>query len=230
MSYVGEVFVKTSGNVIIDPATSALQTTGNASLATIATNIPAKGQATMANSQPCVIASDQSPIAVYETDTIKATYSATANFSAPNLATDVFTITGSASKMVTVTAIYMSATQTTSGTMAVYLVKRSTANTAGTSTARTPTPYDSNDPAATATVLSYTANPTVGTLVGNLQVQHMSAMTAATANSDRLNIQLGSTIAKGIVLRGTSQVLAVNLNGVTYTGNSLYITVEFTEE
>ena len=40
-------------------ATSALQTTGNASLATIATNLPAKGQTTMANSQPVTLASDQ---------------------------------------------------------------------------------------------------------------------------------------------------------------------------
>ena len=50
-------------------STSALQTTGNTSLATVATNtgnIPAKGQATMVNSGPVVIASDQSnvPVAV----------------------------------------------------------------------------------------------------------------------------------------------------------------------
>lgn len=45
-------------------ATSALQTTGNTSLATIATNTPAVGQATMAASSPVVIASNQSAIAV----------------------------------------------------------------------------------------------------------------------------------------------------------------------
>lgn len=41
-------------------ATSALQTTGNTSLNTIATNTPAVGQATMAASSPVVIASNQS--------------------------------------------------------------------------------------------------------------------------------------------------------------------------
>lgn len=60
-------------------STSALQGTGNTSLASIATNtanIPAKGQATMANSTPVAIASDQSAIPV--SGTIAVTGVATA--------------------------------------------------------------------------------------------------------------------------------------------------------
>jgi len=45
-------------------ATSALQTTGNTSLATLATNLPAKGQAAAASSMPVVIATNQSDIPV----------------------------------------------------------------------------------------------------------------------------------------------------------------------
>lgn len=45
-------------------ATAAKQDTGNASLATIATNLPSKGQSTMANSQPVTIASDQTQVPV----------------------------------------------------------------------------------------------------------------------------------------------------------------------
>jgi hypothetical protein len=45
-------------------ATSAAQTTGNSSLSTLATNVPSKGQATMANSMPVAIASDQTAINV----------------------------------------------------------------------------------------------------------------------------------------------------------------------
>lgn len=48
-------------------ATGAKQDTGNASLATIATNLPAKGQATAAASQPVVLATDQSIIPVRTT-------------------------------------------------------------------------------------------------------------------------------------------------------------------
>jgi len=54
-------------NIPASPATSALQTTGNTSLASIATNtgnIPAKGSATSANSTPVVIASDQGAVPV----------------------------------------------------------------------------------------------------------------------------------------------------------------------
>jgi hypothetical protein len=45
-------------------STSALQTTGNTSLSTIATNTPAVGQAAMAASSPVVIASNQSSVPV----------------------------------------------------------------------------------------------------------------------------------------------------------------------
>lgn len=56
-------------------STSALQTTGNTSLATIATNsgnIPTVGQKTMAGSQPVAIASDQSAIATLAPHTATA--------------------------------------------------------------------------------------------------------------------------------------------------------------
>ena len=68
--------LKTDGSAVTQPisasalplptgaATSAAQTTGNSSLSTLATNLPAKGQATMANSMPVAIASDQSPLSV----------------------------------------------------------------------------------------------------------------------------------------------------------------------
>lgn len=45
-------------------ATSALQTTGNTSLSSIDTKLPAKGQATMTNSLPVVLASNQTPIPI----------------------------------------------------------------------------------------------------------------------------------------------------------------------
>lgn len=45
-------------------ATSALQTTGNNSLSSLDTKLPAKGQATMTNSLPVVIASNQSAIPI----------------------------------------------------------------------------------------------------------------------------------------------------------------------
>lgn len=53
-------------------ATSALQTTGNGALSSIDAKTPALGQATMANSSPVVIASDQSAVPVSGTVTANA--------------------------------------------------------------------------------------------------------------------------------------------------------------
>jgi hypothetical protein len=172
------------------------------------------------------------PIQVSEFE--KATYSASILALAPaTTPTDVFTITGSASKVLRVTYLEVFGIQTTAGHPVIQLVKRSTANTGGTSAAVTAVPYDSSDAAATGTVLSYTANPTaLGTSVGVVRAGRIFVPTSATA-SDQHGVRwdFGTRDnGKAVVLRGTTQVLAVNLNSVTLTGGSLSINVEWTEE
>lgn len=184
---------------------------------------------------PDVPANTAAPI-----DGQKASYSAAKLGLVPaSSATDIFTITGSSSKTVRITRIEIGGT-TTSATPAaldIVLLKRSTANTSGTSTAPTIVPHDINDAAATATVLAYTANPTTGTLVGNLRNQKLMLMLATyTATdfpmNDKLIWDFGNRAGeRAIVLRGTGDVLAINLNAVTATATaSLDIAIEFTEE
>ncbi len=185
---------------------------------------------------PDVPANTAAPI-----DGQKASYSAAKLGLVPaSSATDIFTITGSSTKTVRITRIEISGT-TTSATPAaldIVLLKRSTANTGGTSTGSpTPVPHDINDAAATATVLAYTANPTTGTLVGNLRNQKLMLMLATyTATDfptdDKIIWDFGNRAGeRAIVLRGTGDVLAINLNGVTATATaSLDIAIEFTEE
>lgn len=144
-------------------------------------------------------------------------------------ATDIFTITGSATRTVRVTELSLQCTQTVAGTVAVQLVKRSTANTGGTSTAPTAVAHDSGSAGATATVLAYTANPTTGTLVGVVRATRenwLAPATAANAPRNPFTFYNGLPIA----LRGTSQVLAVNLNGVTVTGGTCSLWASWTEE
>jgi hypothetical protein len=147
-------------------------------------------------------------------------------------ATDIFTITGSATKTVRVTGIYLTGTQTTAGVVSFQLVRRSTANTAGTSTTATAVSFDTSDSAATAVVRAYTANPTLGTTVGTLLAFQKAIVPAAFGSSDvrPVFIDLTQTGLKAIVLRGTSQVLAINTNGANLTGNSMALTVVWTEE
>ena len=166
-------------------------------------------------------------------DGVRATYSASATNIVPAVtATDVFTITGSATKTVRVIKIGISGVQTAGGIISVLVLKRSTANSAGTSAASAAVPNDSNNAAATATVLSYTANPTLGSVVGSAVRSGKVNIPVSTASSS-MDIQefvFGDTVGQAIVLRGIAQVLAINLNSVTVTGGSLSYYVVWTEE
>lgn len=144
-------------------------------------------------------------------------------------ATDIFTITGNATTTVYVTKITISGTQTTGGQVRVDLVKRSTADTSGTSTAPTAVPYDSGDAAASAVLAAYTANPTTGTTVGAIRSALISIGATTNGSNEVQVFDFGATNGKPVVLSGTAQALAVNLAGVTVTGGSFYISVEWYE-
>ena len=153
-------------------------------------------------------------------------YDATAAFAAAASATDIFTIQGAAGKAINIIHVSMSGTQTTSGAAAIYFLRRSTANSGGTETAITVIPVVSTSPAAYATVKAYTANPTVGTLAGNVQIRraHFSAATGSPPAIEPLMID-GMPLAT--ILEG--ETFAINLNGVTFSGNSLACHVRWQE-
>lgn len=164
-------------------------------------------------------------------DGSKATYSASIIGLAPATSpTDLFTVTGSAIKTVRILQILATATRTAGGNADYVILKRSTANSGGTSSTLTAVPHDSSDSAATAVVRAYTANPTTGTLVGNISTQKIFTNTAGSGASDKFEEIYGIRPSKGIVLRGVNEVFAFNLNGVTMTGGSFDIHVEWTEE
>lgn len=169
----------------------------------------------------------------------RSTYSATkVGLVTASSATDIFTITGSASKVVRITRVEVTAT-TTSATPAaldVQLVKRSTANSAGTSASAAATSYDSSNADATATVLSYTANPTTGTIVGTAIRAAKFFQTLATytatdfPDKDTLAWDFGNRPSQSPTLRATTEVIAVNLSGASATTTvSFDLMVEWTE-
>lgn len=166
-----------------------------------------------------------------QADGLKATYAASVTALAPVAsATDIFTITGSTTKIVRITRLRISGIKTTAGAdVDIQLIKRSTANTAGTSTTPTIIPYDSTSNAATAVINAYTANPTVGTAVGTLAVDSLW-VALTTAQTGILEHNFGNRPAQAIVLRSNAEVLAVNLNGVTVGGGAFDIWCEFSEE
>lgn len=145
-------------------------------------------------------------------------------------ATDVFTLTGSATKTIRVTKVEVSGIATAAGAFTIQLLKRSTADTAGTSSTPTRVPHDSTSGAATATVLAYTANPTTGNLIGLVGLRKITLTTAAGGLVNVPQYLDYTRNEKAVILRGTSEVLAVNLNGVTVTGGAFDVAVTWTEE
>ena len=152
-------------------------------------------------------------------------------------ATDIFTLTGSATKTIKIKRIRISGTRGTHTWTDILLIKRSTANTGGTSTTPAIVSHDSLDAAATAVARAYTANPSaLGTLVGNVRAGNLSMPLIAPSNAQSngpghvLEWVFGDNGSKPLILRGTTQVAAINLNGATVAGSAFNISIEWTEE
>lgn len=156
-----------------------------------------------------------------------ASYSASATVTTAASATDIAVLPGNASNTVLVTKVKVSCTQTTAGIILLQIIKRSTADSGGTSAGMTEVPDDSNYAAASSAALTYTANPTINATVGNVDTYKLGCLAAGTAAAN--DIYILNRTQKPIVLRGTAEQLAINLNGVTVTGGSVALTYEWIE-
>ena len=145
--------------------------------------------------------------------------------------TDIFRLSGSATKTVYVKSIAVNGVKTTSGTLLINLFKRSTANTDGTTVAITEHPLDSTYAVASAAAVGITANMTVGTgvIVGTRRVSWLSD-TVAVNTEPAVWTWGGFNPEAYLVLRGVAQGLTVNLNSVTQTGGVASVEVEWMEK
>lgn len=163
----------------------------------------------------------------------KATYSAaTLGLLSAASATDIFTIIGSGTKTVRIRRLEITGFSASGGMIDVQIIKRSAADTTGTSTTLTAVPHDSNNSAATAVVKAYTANPgALGAAVGPLVNFKMVLPIAAGTNPNLpVRYTFGEAGCQNIVLRGAAENIAINLNGVTVTGGNFDITITWSEE
>lgn len=162
----------------------------------------------------------------------KATYSAAVTSFAPVATpTDIMAVCGSSTKTVRVLRWDISGIATTAGTIDVLLIKRAAADTGSTPVAMTLVPNDSSDSAATATANTFTvSNPTINSTVGTVRnIKQPLALAGSVGNPQQWTF--GANLDKTVILRGTAQCLAMNLNGGTLpAGTSLDIDVEWSEE
>lgn len=155
------------------------------------------------------------------------TYSVSGIATLASAATDVFWFAGNATNTVAITKIRIIGIATAVGVNAITIVKRSTANTGGTSSSTTPTPHDLGDGASVSSALTtYSANPTPGT--GVVFRQQYFTFGTSTSPPVESTFDFGE-FAKPIILSGTAQGIAINLNGATVTGGALMVNIEFVE-
>lgn len=181
--------------------------------------------------QPGIVCAQDSVVNTYSVTSIGIVPAATP--------TDIFCLTGSATRTVRVKQIRVTGTAGTAINITTYLMKHSVANTGGTaaSTEATGLPtfvqMDSTSAAQTATAAAYTANPTIDSTR-----QFFSAMThflpvtstAVSAVPAYWNFDAPSSFSP-LVLRGVAQQLCVNYNGVTAPASGVVtVSMIFTEQ
>lgn len=151
------------------------------------------------------------PIPVREFDL--PTYVCTFNQFQPTAgAQDIITIVGNGTKKIQIVyfEIFIQANANTN--VLISMNKRSTLNSGGTSTTQPIIPLNSTNPASTATVRTYTANPITGTLVGKLE-QHAYRVYQSNEIPRNIEDYYGRGEIQNPSIENASELISINLNG-----------------
>lgn len=169
-----------------------------------------------------------------------STYSAASvGLATASSATDVFCISGSTTRTISVKRIGISGTAATLVTVPITIVRRVSLDTGGTASTNAALPVASkhltSDGAATAVLTAYTANPTI---VDASPLYFRSAVTSfnvtsALVASPVLEFRFGELtgwFTRGLdILKSTAQQVCVNFNATTVSTPLLNIDVTWTE-
>lgn len=167
------------------------------------------------------------------------TYSATSVGLVPAAsATDIFCISAGASKTVAIRRVTIGGTAGTAVTTPFLLYLRSALDTGGTAATvlalPVPVPNNPSDSASTAVLTAYTANPTVAATPVLLDAVTVNLPVTTAANSQPyVTATYGTSIDmfnKGLdLIKGSTNQICVNLNGVSVSSGVLTIHMEWTE-
>ncbi len=159
-------------------------------------------------------------------------YTATHYASIPNPNSDMFTISGSATKTVYIKTVRLSCVKATGGYQSVWLRKNSVASAHVSATAATVVPHDSANAEGTASVLAFsTAAPTtLGTGVSLANVWVPFSASGTMSDSRTADYLWGTKSDQYIVLRGVAQQLAVSFGGASIASGVCSFTVSWMEK
>lgn len=156
-------------------------------------------------------------------------------------ATDVVCIAGSAGKIIRLSKVVLTGSAGTMVGLPVSVVRRILVNTGGTVGTTTANPannvalLDTAQPAATAVLVSYTANPTNNDVAPVYASSDTLVLptTAAPTGQRQLIFDYGlyyDTLAQNPTLRGANQQFCLNFGGATVTAGLLNGYIKWTEE
>lgn len=167
-------------------------------------------------------------------------YSATAVGLVPAAsATDIFCISAGTSRNISIKQIKIAGTAGIAITTPFLIYRRSALGTLGTPATGTALPVAAplypNDPASSATLVSYTANPTVASspILMDAALVDLPVTTAA-GGSVTERLSYGESLSwfnhNLVIPKGTTQQICVNLNGVSVSSGVLNISMFWTEQ
>lgn len=156
-------------------------------------------------------------------------------------ATDIFCIAGSATKTVKVTGLSIYGVAGTLTSVPVVVLRRATLDTAGTAATTIANPAntigkaDNQNPTATATLIAYTANPTINDASPTYIAAAYATFTTVAAGTSAVNTQFtfGANLpqfTQQLTLRGISEQVCLNLQATSITSGVVNITASWTEE
>lgn len=154
-------------------------------------------------------------------------------------ATDIFCISPGTSKNIAIRRITVGGTAGTAITTPFLIYRRASLNTGGTAATSlalpVAVPLSSSDPASTATLTAYTANPTIVDSSPSLMSVMTVDLPVTTAAGGAVHHERhwGSSVdmfSRGLdLLKNTTQQVCVNLNGVSVSSGLVNISMEWQE-
>ena len=155
-------------------------------------------------------------------------------------ATDIACIAGSSSKTVYVKRISITGTAATLVTAPFTLLRRASVDTGGTAAtttanwANTIAKNDSTNPTATATLISYSANPTINDTSPTYLRSAWTTLPVTSAGTSIRPIEWffssGLSFDQEAILRGTAQQLCINLNATSITTGLIHADIQWIEQ
>lgn len=173
---------------------------------------------------------------------VKSTYRAVSIGLVPAAsATDVFCITGSASRTIRIAGFRLQGVAGTLTTVPVVVLRRASVDTGGTAATTIANPAntigkaDTQNSAATATLIAYTANPTiVDASPTYLSAGNLTTATVSTGtNAPILEFVFGANLpqfTQQLTLRGISDQVCLNLQASSISSGVVNIQAAWTEE